>query len=148
VLLHTARPRQRHRLELWLELLLAAAAGQEPRQGVLVARGERDFGLALRLLAPAAEAARSELQRLAALRDAWRQRCWPVPPETGWMLLEKGTNPAIDTWEGSERSRGERQEPEQALCFGVELSGTALLADGAVAAYAEELLGPLRGQLA
>jgi exodeoxyribonuclease V gamma subunit len=61
--------------------------------------------------------------------------------------VEKGTNQAIETWEGTERSRGERQEPEQALCFGVELSGSALLASGEVAAQAEILLGPLREQL-
>ena len=88
-----------------------------------------------------------ELARLAELRETWRQRCWPVPPGTGWALVEKGTDQAIETWEGRERSRGERQEPEQALCFGVELSGSALLASGEVAAQAEILLAPLREQL-
>ncbi len=147
VVLHPARPRSRQRLELWLMVLLAAAADQTPAGGVVVARGERDFGVDLRLTAPDGDSARQELQRLAELREAWRQRCWPVPPETGWVLLEKGTNQAIETWEGTERSRGERQEPEQALCFGADLSGSALLASGAVAAQAEALLGPLRERL-
>jgi len=147
VVLHPARPRSRQRLELWLALLLAAAADQAPSAAVLVARGERDFGVELRLVPPDGATARRELERLAELREAWRQRCWPVPPETGWALVEKGADQAIETWEGTERSRGERQEPEQALCFGTELSGSALLASGEVAAQAEILLGPLREQL-
>ncbi len=147
VVLHTARPRSRHRLELWLALLLAAAAGQAPSGGVVIARGERDFGVALRLLAPEQDFAQQELQRLATLRGRWRQRCWPVPPETGWILLEKGQERAIQTWEGHSQLRGERQEPEQALCFGSDLSGAALLASGVVAAQAGELLAPLRQRL-
>ena len=147
VVLHPARPRSRQRLELWLSLLLAAAADQAPSAAVLVARGEQDFGVEMRLVPPDGATARQELARLAELRETWRQRCWPVPPETGWALVEKGTDQAIETWEGTERSRGERQEPEQALCFGVELSGSALLASGEVAAQAEILLGPLREQL-
>ena len=152
LVLHTAKPRSRHRLELWLALLLAAAADQAPSGGVVVARGERDFGVALRLLAPERDFAQRELQRLEALRQQWRHRCWPVPPETGWALLEKGPEQAIQTWEGSSQRgpgqlRGERQEPEQALCFGSDLSGASLLASGVVAAQAEELLAPLRQQL-
>ncbi len=144
LLLHTARPRHRHRLELWLALLLAAAAGQAPASGVLVARSDQDFNVALRLTAPDRDSARMELERLAQLREDWRQRCWPVPPETGWMLLEKGAGRAIETWEGGVQVRGERQEPEQTLCFGADLSGSALLASGLVAEQAALLLAPLR----
>jgi exodeoxyribonuclease V gamma subunit len=147
LLLHTARPRNRHRLELWVALLLAAAAGQAPSSAVLVARGDKDFGVQLRLAAPDPGHAREELQRLAELRQRWRQRCWPVPPETGWVLLEKGEARAIETWEGTALLRGERQDPEQALCFGAELAGSALLASGEVAAQAEQLLVTLREHL-
>lgn len=147
LVLHTARPRHRHRLELWLTLLLAAAAGQSPDGGVLVARSDQDFNVALRLTAPDRDSARTELERLADLREHWRQQCWPVPPETGWVLLEKGEGRAIDTWEGSGVVRGERQEPEQTLCFGAELSGSSLLASGLVAEQAVLLLGPLRERL-
>jgi len=148
LLLHTARPRYRQRLELWLALLLASAADQAPADGVLVARSDQEFNVALRLTAPDRDTARAELERLAELREQWRQRCWPVPPETGWMLLEKGEGRAIDTWEGSALVRGERQEPEQTLCFGADLSGSALLASGLVAEQAAVLLGPLLERLA
>ena len=147
LVLHTARPRSRHRLELWLALLLAAAADQGPLDGVLVARGKTDFGVQLRLRAPQGDSARAELRRLVELREQWRQSCWPVPPETGWALLDEGEARAIETWEGGFQRRGERLEPEQALCFGSELSGTGLLASGELAAQAEQLLGPLREQL-
>jgi exodeoxyribonuclease V gamma subunit len=148
LLLHTARARYRQRLELWLALLLAAAADQAPADGVLVARSDQEFNVALRLTAPDRDTARAELERLAELREQWRQSCWPVPPETGWMLLEKGEGRAIDTWEGNALVPGERQEPEQTLCFGADLSGSALLASGLVAEQAAVLLGPLRERLA
>jgi exodeoxyribonuclease V gamma subunit len=70
-----------------------------------------------------------------------------VPPQTGWELLVGGETRAIATWEGNPQLPGERSEPEQALCFGAELSGAALLqGDGAgeqLAACARELLAPL-----
>ena len=147
LVLHTAKPRSRHRLELWLALLLAAAADQGPLDGVLVARGAKDFGVQLRLQAPQLDSARAELLRLLELRQQWRQSCWPVPPETGWALLDKGEARAIETWEGGFQGRGERLDPEQALCFGSELSGAALLASGELAARAGELLGPMRERL-
>jgi exodeoxyribonuclease V gamma subunit len=114
---------------------------------VLVARGAKDFGVQLRLQAPQVDSARAELMRLLELRQQWRQSCWPVPPETGWALLDKGEARAIETWEGGFQRRGERLDPEQALCFGSELSGAALLASGELAARAEELLGRLRERL-
>jgi len=152
LVLHTARPRSRHRLELWLALLLAAAANQAPCGGAVVARSDRDFGVVQRLLAPDPDFAQRELRRLEALRQRWSERCWPVPPETGWALLDKGPERAIQIWEGSSQRGygqvlGERQEPEQALCFGSDLSGATLLAGGVVAAHAEELLAPLRQHL-
>jgi exodeoxyribonuclease V gamma subunit len=142
VVVHTARSRCHHRLDLWLQLLLAAASGQAPRAGVVVARGDRGFGEQLRLRPPEAAAAQSELARLAALRECWRHRCWPLPPETGWALLSRGRSAAIDCWEGSFQLRGEREEPEQALCFGRDLPARQLL-DDAAEARAKELLGVL-----
>ena len=144
---HTARSRSSHRLDLWLRLLLAAAAGQAPRAGVLVARGDQGFGEQLRLRALDSEAARSELERLAELRQRWRQRCWPVPPETGWALLTRGRAAAIACWEGGFQLRGEREEPELALCFGRDLPADPLLQDPA-RDWAAELLDPLLRHLA
>lgn len=143
VLVHTARARSRHRLELWLQLLLAAAADQEPTGAVLVARGGKGFGVQMEIRAPDTASAQAELARLAALRQQWRQHCWPVPPETGWMLLQKGDSAAISRWEGGFQIPAERLEPEQALCFGAELPGVVLLEQNRVRQLASELLDPL-----
>ncbi len=148
VLVHTARAHSRQRLELWLRLLLAAAADQQPSGAVLLARGSKGFGKELELQAPDAEGARAELERLAALRQQWRQRCWPVPPETGWALLLKDEGAAINRWEGSFQVPGERLEPEQALCFGAELPGVVLLEQNPVRELAAELLDPMLERLA
>ncbi|MFM1812462.1 MAG: Exodeoxyribonuclease gamma subunit [Cyanobacteriota bacterium] len=139
VLVHHARDRCRHRLALWLQLLLAAAAGQQPQGAVLLARGAKGFGQQLVLVPPAEAAARAELERLAGLQQQWHGRCWPVPPETGWALVTAGEAKAIATWDGSPQQPGERAEPEQALCFGADLGGSDLLAGAA---------GRERGELA
>jgi len=146
VLVHPARARSAHQLELWFGLLLAAAAGQAPRSALLIARGDKGFAVVSRYAAPQAAAAAAELERLAALRQRWRQRCWPVPPETAWALATAGEARAISTWEGGPLHPGECAEPEQVLCFGAELSGRELLAprgELAPAALVAELLGPL-----
>jgi exodeoxyribonuclease V gamma subunit len=144
VLLHPAAARSRHSLALWWQLLLASAGDQRPAAAVLVARGSKGFGVQTRLDPPAQAEARAELQRLAGLRAQWRGRCWPLPPETAWALLDAGESRAISVWEGGPQQRGERDEPEQSLCFGRALSGRELLAAaGDPQAQAAALLGPL-----
>jgi exodeoxyribonuclease V gamma subunit len=150
VLVHHARDRCRHRLALWLQLLLAAAAGQQPQGAMLLARGAKGFGVQLALAPPAEALAQAELGRLAALQQQWHGRCWPVPPETGWALATAGEAKAIATWDGSPQQPGERSEPEQALCFGPELSGSELLAGEAGRQrtdLATTLLAPLLEQV-
>jgi exodeoxyribonuclease V gamma subunit len=158
VVVHLGRPRTPQRMDLWLQLLLAAAAGIRgegslssgmPRQGVLIAREKDRFEVTFRLEAPDAEAARRELERLAAVREDWRGTCWPVPPRTGWAWLEaeakqagKGPGKATETWEGGFDHPGERQTPEIALCFGADLPAATLL-DERFAALAATLYGPV-----
>ena len=149
VLVHTAKPRARHGLTLWLQLLLARAAGLNPSQGVLVARGDKGFGPQLQLASPSTEAAQAELQRLNAWCHDWQGRCWPVPPQTGWVYAEaehskpgSGLAKAIACWEGHLGGAGEREEPEQSLCFGPNLAGVELL-DARVQQLSTELLSPL-----
>jgi len=147
---HHARDRSRHRLALWLQLLLAAAAGQQPQGAVLLARGSKGFGVQLALAPPAEAQAQAELARLAALQQQWQGRCWPVPPETGWALATAGAAKAIATWDGSHQQPGERREPEQALCFGADCSGSDLLAGEAGRQrqdLATALLAPLLEQV-
>lgn len=127
VLVHTARPRCRQRLRLWLELLLAVAAGQEPAGAALVGRDEQRFRLLEQFRAPTPSRAAELLEQLIHWREEHRLSCWPLPPETGWAYAAaeaarpgegRGWSKARDAWEGGFQGRGERQDAVQALCFG------------------------------
>ncbi|MEO1002873.1 MAG: exodeoxyribonuclease V subunit gamma [Cyanobacteria bacterium J06638_7] len=149
VVSHTARPQPAQRLELWLALLLACAADQQPGGAVLVARKGDQFELLESLEPlPAAEAL-SRLEQLRALRQQHRSRCWPVPPRTGWAWaaaeLAKpggGWRAARDAWEGGYAGPGEREQEAMALCFGAALPAATLVGEPFEAA-ALALLQPL-----
>ncbi|MEB3350288.1 MAG: exodeoxyribonuclease V subunit gamma [Cyanobacteriota bacterium] len=149
VLLHPARATVAERLELWLQLLLACAAGPAPARGVVLARDGDRFSAAISLAAPAPDRAQAELDRLAQLEAEWRYRCWPAPPHTAWCWLEaerhkrgSGRTKALQAWEGGWQARGERDQEEMVVCFGSGCGFDALLAGGLVE-RAEELYGPL-----
>jgi exodeoxyribonuclease V gamma subunit len=87
-----------------------------------------------RLRAPAAPQAAQLLEQLRQWRESHRERCWPVPPETGWAYAEaerkkagSGLQKGCAAWEGSAYSRAERNDEIQAACFGASLSGRELL---------------------
>ncbi|MEB3169999.1 MAG: exodeoxyribonuclease V subunit gamma [Synechococcaceae cyanobacterium] len=151
VVVHGGRRRPAEAMDLWLQLQLAAAAapasGRAPTQGVLIARDDNRLAVALRLQAPTPEAARQELERLADLRERWRQTCWPVPPRSGWAWCEgerdnpgTGFEKVVKVWEGDGRGRAESQEPDMQVCFGAECSALALV-DGAFGERARTLYG-------
>ena len=139
VRVHCGRESPGERLALWLDLLLVCAGaevGHSPAQrGILISRGEGDqFAVTTRLRAPEPEAAAGELERLAALALEWQDRCWPVPPRTGWAWLEaerrqpgSGAPAARQVWEGGAQLAGEQRQEEMALCFGSRLSLEELL---------------------
>ena len=158
VLVRPSRDRAAQRLDLWLQLQLAAAALGEgaPRWGLLIARGSEEkkdsFSIQLTFQAPEPAAGGHELTRLWQLRQDWRAACWPVPPETGWSWFangcpEIGTKAfakVVDTWEGSGFSGGgERQQEEMQVCFGSQRSLESLLRDLPFQEGAQELLDPL-----
>jgi exonuclease V gamma subunit len=158
VLVRPARDRAAQRLDLWLQLQLAAAALGEaaPRWGLLIARGSEEkkdgFAIQLTFQAPTPEAGALELARLWELRQAWRAACWPVPPETGWSWVANGCpelgtkafEKVVDTWEGSGFSGGgERQQEVMQVCFGSQRSLESLLRDLPFQERAQELLAPL-----
>ena len=131
VLVHTAKPRTPQRLVLWLELLLACAAGQGPAGAALVGRDGHRFRVLERLEAlPAAEAA-AQLEPLRQLHGQHQLRCWPLPPETGWAYAaaaeHRRWSAALAAWEGNAMQRGERRDPVQAVCFGADLPLEQLL---------------------
>ncbi|MEN9860141.1 MAG: hypothetical protein RLZZ515_623, partial [Cyanobacteriota bacterium] len=146
VLVHSAKPRTPQRLVLWLELLLACAAGQAPAGAALVGRDSHRFRVLERFEAlPAAEAA-LQLEQLRQWHQAHRQRCWPLPPDTGWAYAaaseQRRWNAALGAWEGHALLRGERRDPVQAVCFGADLPLEQLLTPE-IQALALQLHGPL-----
>jgi len=152
VLAHTALPRPAQRLELWLALLLATAAGQQPSGALLVGREQHSFRVLERLEPlPAAQAA-SLLEQLLSLRQSHQRQCWPVPPQTGWAWAsaerrkpDSGFKAALKAWEGEFGSSAEREDAVMALCFGRGTSTHELL-DPPVCEAALALLEPLLAQ--
>ena len=149
VLAHTAKAGPAQRLELWLALLLATAAGQTPRGGVLVARDEHRFRILETIAPPSAGEAQEQLEQLQALREQHRGNCWPVPPRSGWAWAEaelrkagSGFKAAASAWEGGFAGAGEREQAVMAFCFGAGLSGRELV-DGRFCSAALSLLEPL-----
>jgi exodeoxyribonuclease V gamma subunit len=149
VVAHTAKAGPGHRLELWLALLLACAAGQRPSRAVLVARDGASFRiLETQQPLPPAEAT-GRLEQLRQLRERHRRGCWPVPPRTGWAWAEaelrkpgSGLKAAIEAWEGGFGRPAEREDAVMALCFGAQLPTRELL-DERCCAAALELLQPV-----
>ncbi len=121
-----------------------------PTGALLIAREGNLLEPVVSLAAPSAEQAAAELERLIQLRQSWRERCWPVPPRTGWAYVEaeakrpgQGWQRASACWEGSPQSPGERQRPEMVVCFGADRPASSLLA-GDFTALATALYGPMR----
>ncbi len=150
VVCHPAKATTAQFVDLWLQLLLAAACATTPRQGVLIARDSPDgFAAALTLRPLDGDTARQELDRLDALAQRGRQVCWPVPPDSGWAWVShehtkagSGEAHAAEAWEGHVRRRGERLREEMVVCFGADLPAGRLI-DGAFGPLATEIYGPI-----
>ena len=151
VFAHLGKPRCRHRLRLWLELLLASAAGQTPAGASLVGRDEQRFRLLEQIKAPTPARAAELLEQLMQWREEHRLRCWPLPPETGWAYAAaevdkpgqgKGWSKAREAWEGGFNKPAERRDAAQALCFGSDQPLVALLTPD-LQQLAMQLHGPL-----
>ncbi len=128
-------PRPCDRLGLWLELLLAAAAGAAPREARLIARDKEAFKVVGVWAAPTQEEAAQQLNALLRWRQEHRLRCWPVPPAMGYAyaLAERkkpgsGASAASNAWEGGLFAMAEREEAPLALAFGGGTPATDLLA--------------------
>jgi exodeoxyribonuclease V gamma subunit len=121
-------------LRLWLELLLASAAGLAPPKAVLVGRDKQRFRALEQIAAPSAAEAAELLLQLRQWRRKHQRICWPVPPDTGWAFAAaeqrragQGWGKARAAWEGGFGATAERRDPVQALCFGSDLPLEALL---------------------
>ena len=146
VLLHAGRPRTAQRLGLWLDLLLASAAGEAPRQAVLVGRDSDRFRVLERYEAPARSEAEALIGQLRRWQAEHQGRCWPLPPETGWAWAAaeepRRWQRAQETWEGGYQRMAERRDAVQAVCFGADLPVAELLS-AELQALALELHTPL-----
>ncbi|MGC6483049.1 MAG: exodeoxyribonuclease V subunit gamma [Synechococcus sp.] len=134
VVIHTARPRSPQRQQLWLELLLATAAGCSVRSGVLVGHDGHHFRVLESIAPPSRDQSVALLDQHQSWRAQFQQRCWPLPPETGWAFAMgetkgRGWSKARDAWEGNAVVAGERLDAVQQLCFGSDLPLSDLLTD-------------------
>ena len=79
-------------MRAWLQHLLLCAEGLAPAAGsAVVARSTRVAGAEVHLrwsALPTAEAEHQLLQ-LARLEQQGLERCWPVPPKSGWHMVAK-----------------------------------------------------------
>jgi exodeoxyribonuclease V gamma subunit len=116
---------------------------------VLIAREGDELRTVLTLQAADPDEGGRELERLASLREQWRDACWPVPPRTGWSWLQaggaeggRGFAKARGIWEGDGMQTAERREEVMVVCFGADLSAAELINDP-FGALAEALYGPM-----
>jgi exodeoxyribonuclease V gamma subunit len=153
VQVQVSKPTAADRMELWLQLLLVSAAAghaaERPAGATLIAREGHRLQPVLTLVPPPADQAAAALERLIQLRQNWRERCWPVPPRTGWAFVEGeakrpglGWQRASACWEGAAPIPGERQRAEMVVCFGADRPAASLLA-GDFAELATVFYGPL-----
>ncbi|MFM7024928.1 MAG: exodeoxyribonuclease V subunit gamma [Limnohabitans sp.] len=125
-------------IDIWLQSLAAAAAGQ-PLHCVVIGRNA-----VVRVPEQDAEAARAQLQ---VLLTTWVEGMrWPLPLPPGvalqWLKDKNNLNALADVYEGSEFRRAEKdKDPALARTY---LTLEALLATGALDRLAEAVYAPLR----
>ena len=135
----------------WLQHLLLCAEGLAPAAGsAVVARSTRVAGAEVHLrwsALPTAEA-EHQLQQLARLAQQGLERCWPVPPKSGWQMVAKdrrkpgeGPQDFRKTWQD------EGATPVMQLCFGTEIAAEQLMDEAGFQEACQLLYGPLLAQL-
>jgi len=135
----------------WLQHLLLCAEGLAPGAGsAVVARSSRVAGaeVHLRWTALPRVEAEDQLQQLVRLAQQGLERCWPVPPKSGWQMVVKdrskpGTGEQVfrKTWQD------EGATPVMQLCFGAEIAAEQLMDQAGFQEACQLLYGPLLAQL-
>lgn len=131
----------------WLQHLLLCAGDAAPAGGsAVVARSTKVAGAAVELhwrplAAAEAQPLLLQLQDLAA----WGlERCWPIPPKSGWQLVWKEHKKAGSGLAGFQSEwLDERQNPVMQLCFGVDAEGDRLLNTPGFNEASRVLYGPI-----
>ena len=135
----------------WLQHLLLCAEGSAPAAGsAVVARSTRVAGAEVHVrwsVLPTVEA-EDQLQQLVRLARQGLERCWPVPPKSGWQMVAKerrkpgeGQQDFRKTWQD------EGATPVMQLCFGSEIAAEQLMDQAGFQQACQLLYGPLMANL-
>jgi len=131
----------------WLQHLLLCAVDAAPAGGsAVVARSTKVAGAAVELhwRPLAAAEAQSLLLQLQDLATWGLERCWPIPPKSGWQLVWKEHNKAGSGLAGFQSEwLDERQNSVMQLCFGVDAEGDRLLKTPGFNEASRVLYGPI-----
>ena len=92
--------------------------------------------------------AEDQLQQLARLARQGLERCWPVPPKSGWQMVAKerrkpgeGQQDFRKTWQD------EGATPLMQLCFGSDVAAEQLMDQAGFQQACQLLYGPLMANL-
>jgi len=142
-------------MEGWLSHLQVCANDTAPAATVVVARcgsaiKKDQFEIALRWQPLSAEQAREHLDELGKLASKGLSQCWPVPPASGWAMVNAKRKSAAradqvfrEHWNGGFQIQGERDHAEMQLCFGVNCDASDLLNSAGFDEACDSLYGPL-----
>ena len=131
----------------WLQHLLLCAADAAPAGGsAVVGLSTRVAGAAvhLRWRPLLASEAQPLLEKLQAMAVAGHERCWPIPPKSGWQLVWKEHNKAGSGLAGfTNQWLDERETQVMQLCFGVDAEPDRLLNTPGFSEAISSLYGPI-----
>ncbi len=117
-------------LQGWLKHLQICASNLPIESTVVIARNqakakENQFEISIQWTPISTEKAKEELNKLKSLASHGHSHCWPIPPESGWLLaknsiksIDKGLKAFHQKWNGGFNNPGEKDKPEMQLCFG------------------------------
>ncbi|AII43176.1 hypothetical protein KR100_07345 [Synechococcus sp. KORDI-100] len=139
----------------WLQHLQLSAGGAalspSAFQGTaVITRADRGDGASVQVqwdrLDP--EQAAAELTSLQRLARQGQLRCWPVPPDSGWVrMAREHSKPGSGIRAFTERWRKERDSPAQQLCFGLGAEADLLLESPGFDEACEVLYRPMLAAL-
>ena len=135
----------------WLQHLLLCSADAAPAGGsAVVARSSRVAGAAVHLRWRPLSVAEAQplLVSLQSLASTGLERCWPIPPKSGWQLVWKEhSKPGTGLTGFQAQWLEERQTAVMQMCFGVDAEADRLLHTPGFDAATALLYGPLLQQL-
>ncbi len=135
ITIETGALKSRSVMEGWLKHLEICSKGSSINGTILIARKPKgEFAIALKWKTIPKPLAQKILNQLKNIASQGLEECWPVPPESGWLLAkERRENPIRaeelfrKKWSGGFKIKGECERPEMKLCFGVSSNASLFL---------------------